>query len=522
MGVKRFSSGVFHTFCTPFVSFSSAIVDFSCIPPFSLGLLPTTLIKDRVSLSPNEVVMPVAWKEECGIFGVFGHPEAANLTYLGLYALQHRGQESSGIVSSDGKALYAHKDMGLASEVFDRDVLKRLPGRSAIGHVRYSTSGSSQLKNAQPFVFDYARGGIAIAHNGNLTNAQVLRQELERGGAIFQSTSDTEVITHLFAHAQRGPAVERLITALKEARGAYSLLFLNERELIAARDPHGFRPLVLGKLRNGYVVGSETCALDLIGAEFIREIEPGEVLLVNEDGIESFYPFPKVEHRFCIFEFIYFARPDSFIFGHNVYEVRRALGTQLAEEHPAEADVVIPTPDSGIPAALGFSHRSGIPLELGIIRNHYVGRTFIEPRDAIRHFGVKIKLNPVKDAIKGRRVIVVDDSIVRGTTVRKNMRMVKNAGAKRIHMRVSSPPIIGPCYYGIDTPTREELIASSHSVENIRQFIRVNSLGYLSLEGLKSCVFPREKDFCYGCFSGKYPMPPPEGNAQLDFFVKEV
>ncbi len=466
--------------------------------------------------------MAMSWQEECGIFGVYGHPEAANLTYLGLYALQHRGQESAGIVSSDGKGLYAHKEMGLVSEIFDKTVLKRLPGRSAIGHVRYSTTGATHLKNAQPFVFDYSKGGIAIAHNGNLTNAHILREQMERDGAVFQGTMDTEVIIHLFAHATIGPPVERIIAAIQEVKGAYSLLFLNEKELIAARDPHGFRPLVLGKIKDGYVVGSETCAFDLIGAEFLREIEPGEVLLINADGVQSFHPFPKVKPQHCIFEFIYFARPDSYIFGHNVYQVRRELGVQLAEEHPAEADMVIPTPDSGIPAAIGYAHRSGIPLELGIIRNHYVGRTFIEPRDAIRHFGVKIKLNSVREAIKDKRVVVLDDSIVRGTTVRKNMRMLKSAGTKKIHVRISCPPIIGSCYYGIDTPTREELIASSHSVEEIKEYIHVNSLGYLSLEGLKRCVAPHENDFCYACFTGEYCLEPPQDNAQLDFFIKEV
>ncbi len=320
--------------------------------------------------------MSCSWNEECGIVGVYGHPEAANLTYLGLYALQHRGQESAGIVSSDGKGIYCHKEMGLVAEIFDQDILKRLPGGNAIGHVRYSTAGGSHLKNAQPFVFDYSKGGIAIAHNGNLINAQTLRDQLEREGAIFQSTMDTEVIIHLFAHAASGSTVERIIAALQEIKGAYSLIFLNEKELIAVRDPHGFRPLVLGRIKQGYVVASETCAFDLIGAEFIREIEPGEVVLINEAGIQSFHPFPRVNHQFCIFEFIYFARPDSQIFGRNVYQVRRELGVQLAKEHPAEADVVIATPDSGIPAAIGYAHQSGIPLELGIIRNHYVGRTF--------------------------------------------------------------------------------------------------------------------------------------------------
>jgi amidophosphoribosyltransferase len=463
-----------------------------------------------------------SWKEGCGIFGIFGHAEAANLTYLGLYALQHRGQEGAGIVSSDGQALYAHKDVGLVAEIFDHEVLRKLPGRSAIGHVRYSTAGASHLKNVQPFVFDYSKGGIALAHNGNLTNARILREQLEQSGAIFQSTSDTEVIAHLFAHSRTGPTVDRIISALNDIEGAYSLLVLDERELIAARDPYGFRPLALGKLKDGYAVSSETCAFDLIGAEFIREIAPGEVITITEDGLESYFPFPSVQPKFCIFEFIYFARPDSFMFGHNVYTVRRDLGIQLAKEHPIDADAVLPTPDSGFPAAIGYSHESRIPLELGIIRNHYVGRTFIEPRDQIRHFGVKVKLNPVRQAIKGKRVVIVDDSIVRGTTVRKNMRMIKNAGTKQIHVRISSPPVIAPCFYGIDTPTREELIASSQSVEEIRRFIRVTTLGYLSLEGVKRCVAPNEDQFCYSCFAGEYPVRPPIDNSQLDFFIKEV
>ena len=466
--------------------------------------------------------MATSWNEECGIFGVFGHPEAANLTYLGLYALQHRGQESAGIVSSDGRGLYTHKEMGLVSEIFNQDVLKKLPGQNAIGHVRYSTAGGSYLKNAQPFVFDYSKGGIAISHNGNLTNAQALRDRLEGEGAVFQSTMDTEVIIHLFAHTASGATVERVITALQEVKGAYTLLFLTDKELIAARDPHGFRPLALGRIKQGYVVGSETCAFDLIGAEFIREIEPGEVVVINGDGMTSYHPFPVMRHRFCIFEFIYFARPDSYLFGHNVYQVRRELGVQLAEEQPAQADVVIPTPDSGIPAAIGYAHRSGIPLELGIIRNHYVGRTFIEPRDAIRHFGVKIKLNAVKEALTDKRVVVIDDSIVRGTTARKNMRMIKASGAKEVHARISCPPIIRSCFYGIDTPTPEELIASSNSVEETRKFMRVDSLGYLSLEGLKRCVAPQQDEFCYACFTGDYPVDPPHDNAQLNFFIKEV
>lgn len=459
---------------------------------------------------------------DCGIFGVYGHKEAANLTYLGLYALQHRGQEGGGIASSDGRRLYYHREMGLVADIFKEEVLRKLPGHAAIGHVRYSTTGSSHPKNLQPLIFDYAKGGLAIVHNGNLTNAGILRRELEGDGAIFQSTSDTEVIIHLFARAKGGDTVERLVAALRMVQGAYSLLLLTERELIAARDPYGFRPLVLGRLKEGWAVGSETCAFDLIGAEFVREIEPGEVVLFCGDGIQSYFPFPKVPPRYCIFEFIYFARPDSFIFGKSVYEVRKQLGVELAEEAPAPAEIAVPTPDSGLPAAIGFAQRSGIPLELGIIRNHYVGRTFIEPKDSIRHFGVRIKLNAVKELLKGKTIAVIDDSIVRGTTVRKNMHMLRQAGAKEIHVRISSPPIISPCFYGIDTPTREELIAANLSVEEIREFLGVESLAYLSLEGLKRCVKGQEDRFCYACFTGCYPVPPPQERMQLEFFAKEV
>lgn len=459
---------------------------------------------------------------DCGIFGVYGHPEAANLTYLGLYALQHRGQEGAGIVSSDGKALYYHRDMGLVADIFDQDTLRKLPGSMAIGHVRYSTTGSSHPKNVQPLIFDYSRGGVAIAHNGNLTNAGLIRKELESEGAIFQSTSDTEVIIHLFSRARAQSTVERLIAALGAVEGAYSLVLLTEKELIVARDPHGFRPLVLGKLKRGWVVSSETCAFDLIGAEFVREVEPGEVLLFEGEQLHSFFPFPKVKPKHCIFEFIYFARPDSFLFGHSVYQVRRQLGVELAEEFPAPAEVVVPTPDSGLPAAIGFAHRAGLPLELGIIRNHYVGRTFIEPQDSIRHFGVKIKLNAVREVLEGKRIVVVDDSIVRGTTVKKNMHMLRNAGAKEIHVRISSPPIISPCFYGIDTPTKEELIAANLSVQEIREFLGVESLAYLSLEGLKRCVRGHEDEFCYACFTGCYPVSPPQERMQLEFFAKEV
>jgi amidophosphoribosyltransferase len=445
-------------------------------------------------------------REMCGIFGIFNHSEASNHTYLGLYALQHRGQESAGIVSSDGKQLYHYRQMGLVSEIFTRDILKRLHGKSAIGHVRYSTAGSSELKNAQPFLVDYAKGSIAIAHNGNLTNAFLIRSELELNGSIFQSNMDTEVIVHLIARSKFKTFVERTIQALSQVEGAYSLLFLTEKEMVAVRDPLGFRPLVLGQLKDAPVIASETCALDLIGAQFIREIEPGEVLLINSDGIQSFKPFPPKQHHQCIFEFIYFARPDSFIFNRNVYKVRKSLGIQLAKESPAEVEMVVPIPDSGIPATLGYAFESKIPLEMGMIRNHYVGRTFIEPEQSIRHFGVKIKLNPVKGLMEEKRIVTVDDSIVRATTSRKINRMFRNAGAKEVHVRISSPPITHPCFFGIDTPKRSELIASSHTIKEIQRYINATSLNYLSLEGLKKCVEGEAEQFCYSCFTGDYPM----------------
>jgi amidophosphoribosyltransferase len=445
----------------------------------------------------------------CGIFGIFNHSEASNHTYLGLYALQHRGQESGGIVSSDGKRLHLYRQMGLVSEIFTRDILKKLSGKSAIGHVRYSTAGSSELKNAQPFLVDYAKGSIAVAHNGNLTNAFLIRSELESKGSIFQSNMDTEVIVHLIAHSKAKTFAERTIQALSQVEGAYSLLFLTEKELVAVRDPFGFRPLILGHLRDAPVVASETCALDLINAQFLREIEPGEMLLINENGVQSFKPFPQKQHHQCIFEFIYFARPDSFIFNRNVYEVRKSLGIQLAKESPAEVEMVVPIPDSGVPATLGYANESKIPLEMGMIRNHYVGRTFIEPEQSIRHFGVKIKLNPVKGLMEGKRIVTVDDSIVRATTSRKINRMFRHAGAKEVHVRISSPPITHPCFFGIDTPKRSELIASSHTVKEIQKYINASSLNYLSLEGLKKCVEGEAEKFCYACFTGDYPLPFP-------------
>jgi amidophosphoribosyltransferase len=442
----------------------------------------------------------------CGIFGIYDHPEASNIAYLGLYSLQHRGQESAGIVSSDGKQLLHFRQMGLVSEVFTRDTLKRLSGRSAIGHVRYSTAGSSELKNAQPFTVEYAKGSLAVAHNGNLTNAFLIKSELESDGSIFQSNMDTEVIVHLIARSKERTFTERTIQALQKVEGAYSLLFLTEKEMVAARDPFGFRPLVLGELKDSPVIASETCAFDLVGAKFTREIEPGEIVLINEDGIQSFKPFPPAQPHQCIFEFIYFARPDSFIFHRNVYDVRKSLGVQLAKESPAAVDMCVPIPDSGIPATIGYAQQSRIPMELGMIRNHYVGRTFIEPEERIRHFGVKIKLNPVKGLMEGKRIVTVDDSIVRATTSRKINRMFKHAGAKEVHVRISSPPITHPCFFGIDTPKKSELIASSHTVKEIQKFINATSLNYLSLDGLKSCVKSEEENFCYACFSGDYPV----------------
>ncbi|GFE58535.1 amidophosphoribosyltransferase [Geobacter sp. AOG1] len=464
-------------------------------------------------------------EEECGIFGIFGHPEAANLTYLGLYALQHRGQESCGIVSSDGASLHAHKGMGLVADVFgNQEIFKQLPGEGAIGHVRYSTTGSSVIKNVQPIMVDYSRGSIAVAHNGNIVNAQIIKDELEAWGSIFQTTMDTEIIVHLLATSKTSSLLERIADSLQRIKGAYCLLFQTETRMIAARDPHGYRPLCLGKLGNAYVVASESCALDLIEAEFIREIEPGEIIEITKNGMTSHFPFKKVDPAPCIFEFVYFARPDSTIFGKNVYLVRKELGRQLAREFRIEADMVIPVPDSGVPAAMGYAEESGIPFELGLIRNHYVGRTFIEPQQAIRHFGVKIKLNPVRELIRGKRVIVIDDSIVRGTTSRKIVKMVRNAGASEVHVLISSPPTSYPCYYGIDTPNRKELISSSHTVDEIRRYITADSLGYLTPAGLAQAVGTENTSYCRACFTGDYPIKFPQlrPEPQLGLFEKEL
>jgi len=445
--------------------------------------------------------------EECGIFGIFGHSEAANLTYLGLYALQHRGQEGSGICSSDGTKLYLEKSLGLVAEIFNEKVLKNLPGHIAIGHNRYSTTGASTIENVQPLMATYSLGSIAIAHNGNLVDIENLKNKLEKDGAIFQSTSDSEIILHLIARAKSGELIERIASAVRQISGAFSLLLMTEKELIAIRDPYGIRPLCLGQIKDAYVVASETCAFDLIGATYLRDIEPGEMLIIDENGLNSIKIFNSVKRAYCVFEFIYFARPDSYIFDHIcVNTVRKELGRQLAREHGIDADLVIPVPDSGVPAALGYAEESGIPFEFGLIRNHYVGRTFIEPKQSIRHFGVKVKLNPVRDALKGKKVVVIDDSIVRGTTSKKIVKMIKElGGAKEVHLRISSPPTIGPCFYGIDTPTRQELIASSHKIEEIKKYTTADTLGYLSIEGLKKIV-PNSDLYCMACFNCKYPI----------------
>jgi amidophosphoribosyltransferase len=458
--------------------------------------------------------------DECGVFGVYGHTEAANLTYLGLHALQHRGQEGAGICSSDGKQLYIEKSMGLVVDIFTEKRLRRLPGEIAIGHNRYSTAGSSVLKNVQPIVANFSLGSLAIAHNGNLVNALELRRELENDGAIFQSNSDSEVIVHLIANSRHKGLEERIIDSLSRLYGAFSLLIMSEDELIAVRDPYGFRPLSIGSFDGAYVLASETCAFDLIGAAYIRDVEPGEMVVINKNGIESIRAMPS-KRAFCIFEFIYFSRPDSCIFGYkNVNAVRKDLGRQLARESPVDADLVIPVPDSGVPAALGYAEESRIPFDFGLIRNHYVGRTFIEPRQSIRHFGVKIKLNPVRRLLEGKRIVVVDDSIVRGTTSKKIVKMLKEGGgAKEVHMRISSPPTIGPCFYGIDTPTRKELIASTHSIVEIKKYITSESLAYLSLEGLLN-VAPDSEKYCTACFDNNYPVLSPEDTAeQIELFL---
>ena len=465
---------------------------------------PSSYQKDK-----SDLIMPDKFHDECAVFGIYGHKEAANLTYLGLYALQHRGQESSGIVSSDGQNFFVEKGMGLVADIFSKKEIRCLKGNTAIGHNRYSTSGDSHLRNVQPLTVNYAFGNLALAHNGNLTNANMLRSELEAYGSIFQSDSDSEVIVHLMAHSKEETCLSRVIEALTLVRGAYSLVFLTEREVIAARDPYGFRPLSLGRYKDAWIVASETCAFDLIGAEFVREVEPGELIVIDDNGPASYHPFVLPEKPAkCVFEYVYFSRPDSKIFGnYSVYPVRKDLGRQLSKEASVQADIVIPVPDSGVPAALGFAEGSGIPFEIGLTRNHYVGRTFIEPEQSIRHFGVKLKLNAVSDVLDGKRVVVVDDSIVRGTTSRKIVKMLRNAGAKEVHMRISSPPTIAPCFYGIDTPTRKELIGSSHTIEEMRKYITADSLAFLSLEGMLNAVPGQNDHYCHACFTDQYPIP---------------
>lgn len=443
----------------------------------------------------------------CGIFGIYNHPEAANLVYLGLHGLQHRGQEGSGIVSADGTALYCEKGMGLVSEIFKGNDFTRLKGHSAIGHNRYSTYGESVMENVQPVVANYALGSMALAHNGNLVNAHFLRSELEAYGSIFQSTIDSEVIVHLIALSKERTILDRIIDALKKVRGAYSLLILTDKELIGVRDSYGFRPLSLGEIDGAYVLTSETSALDLIGAKFIRDLLPGEIVVINDNGVNSYTPFPRTREANCIFEHIYFARPDSYIFGENVNIVRKRMGLELARESHVDADIVIPVPDSGVPAALGYAEGSGLPYDNGLIRSHYVGRTFIEPKQSIRHFGVRLKLNPVREVLKGKRVVVVDDSIVRGTTSRKIVSMIRDAGAREVHMRIASPPVRFPCFYGIDTPERKELIASKMSVDEIGRHLTADTLGYLSIEGMLKAVSSAPDRFCAACFSGEYPIP---------------
>ena len=445
--------------------------------------------------------------EECGVVGVYGHPEAANLVYLGLYALQHRGQESAGIVASTHSKMHLELGMGLVADIFDPGRLLKLPGPLAIGHNRYSTAGKSELVNAQPCMINYAAGSLALAHNGNLVNAKTIRKELGSKGAIFQSTNDSEVIVHLMAQAKSENFVDRAAEALRQVSGAYSLVLMTENELLAARDPHGFRPLCLGKLDGAYIIASETCVMDLIEAEFIREVEPGELILINENGLQSFFPFKKVESKYCVFEHIYFARPDSFLFGEHVYSARKEMGRAMAQESPADADLIVPVPDSGVVSAMGFAEESGIPFEMGLIRNHYVGRTFIEPQSQIRNFGVKLKLNAVKNLISGKRLAIIDDSIVRGTTSRKIVKMLLEAGAKEVHLRISAPPILHSCYYGIDTPHKEELIAHTHSLEETRKYLGADSLEYLSIKKMLEVLQNGKNKFCSACFDGNYPVP---------------
>ncbi|MCG6143794.1 amidophosphoribosyltransferase [Leptospira bandrabouensis] len=447
-------------------------------------------------------------KEECAIYGIYNSKEAANFTYLGLYSMQHRGQESSGIVTTDGSHLYRYANMGLVANIFTQPKIKELIGDAAIGHNRYSTTGASFLRNAQPIRVESHLGPVALAHNGNLVNSWDIRNRLERDGSIFQTTIDSEVIVHLMAKSHKTDLLEALCESLAQVRGAYSLLVLTPRYLIAVRDPNGFRPLVMGKRSDGAIVfASETCAFDITDTEYVRDVEPGEMVVIDHTGMRSLYPFPKAKPSLCIFEYIYFARPDSYIFEESVYKVRKSLGRQLARVMPVEADVIIPVPDSANIAALGYSEESGIPYQSGLIRSHYIGRTFIEPDQKIRDFGAKIKYNVVKEVVNGKRVVIIDDSVMRGTTSRKIIKMIRNAGAKEIHFRVSAPPTVAPCYYGIDIPTHKELIASTHTIEEIQKYLRVDSLAYLTLDTMHKAVEGHKGGgFCDACFTSNYPV----------------
>lgn len=469
--------------------------------------------------------------EECGIFGVYGHPDSAALTALGLHALQHRGQEAAGIVTYQDGQFFSHRAAGHVGDNFSEEsVISQLPGSSAIGHNRYSTTGDTVVRNIQPLFADFASGGFAIAHNGNLTNAVALRRELVQRGCLFQSTTDTEVIIHLIATSSFDTVVDRTVAALQLVEGAYSLVALHNDTLIGVRDPYGVRPLVLGRFEEAWILASETCALDIIGAEYVRDIEPGEMVLIDEDGVQSMHPFPKRPHKLCIFEYIYFARPDSTMDGRNVYDSRKRIGQELADESGVPADVVIPVPDSGVPAALGYAEQAGIPYELGIIRNHYVGRTFIEPTDRIRHLGVKLKHNANRDVIEGKRVILVDDSIVRGTTSVKIVEMMRAAGATEVHMRIASPPTTHSCFYGVDTPTRDQLLAAQHDLEEMARIIGVDSLAFLTMDGLYRAMGLEGRDaeapqYCDACFSGEYPIAPTDQSGdqpspQLSFLTQ--
>jgi amidophosphoribosyltransferase len=462
------------------------------------------------------------FKDECGVFGIFGHPEASNLSYLGLYALQHRGQESAGIATSDGAQIRVSKAMGHVNDAFNAESLSRLPGHIAVGHVRYSTAGESRLANAQPIVVDSMHGQLALGHNGNLINAAEVRDALVREGAIFQTSVDTEVIVHLYARSRAESAETAIVDAISQVRGAFSLVFMTKDRLIGARDPHGFRPLALGRLGDAWVIASETCAMDLIGATYVRDIEPGEVVVISAHEMKSLKPFvvPQKAQQ-CIFEHVYFARPDSYVFGESVNEVRTEFGRRLARESGVPADVVVPIPDSGVCAAIGFSEASGIPMRMGLIRNHYIGRTFIQPQQSIRHFGVRVKLNPVRSILEGKRVVLVDDSIVRGTTSRKIVRMVRSVGAKEVHMRISCPPTISPCFYGVDTPRKSELIAATHTLEEIRKYLDADSVAYLSLDGLTGAVPNGRTSYCTSCYTGVYPVAfPRDESAYLQLALK--